>query len=198
MLPNPISYHCYRGDVLPPPTYYSYVLAGQGLFKWAISPHFEARIMIAPCRVAGLPDWPVPSPMTVPLIPAKWLRSVIAHAQGKGAIEQMYHFHYFKANGWRVSLPAQSADPGRVGYAGAAEPSIVMDLHSHHSMSAYFSATDNRDEQGCRFYGVIGNIFDCPEIDLRLGVWGHYRSISIRTIFEDAGPIQMTAMREVL
>lgn len=212
MLTNPIDYHIYQDESqeLPLPKFYSYVLAGDGLFKWASTNHFDASICIAPAAVAGLANWceacgeasaelrrtlsRADVRLKAPKIPAVWLHTVLDHARKAGSgdqvlrpIEQMYHFHFIDDR-WRVALPKQDASAGRVGYKGGDAPTIVLDLHSHHTMDAYFSPTDNRDEQGCRFYAVIGNIYTRPAIAFRLGVWGDFVKLPATTLFEDLGP----------
>src|SRR6266567_2265885 len=48
-------------------------------------------------------------------------------------------------------------------------PDAVVEVHSHHAMRAYFSATDDRDETARRVYGVIGRLDgERPEIALRV------------------------------
>jgi len=182
MLPDPIEYHIYRGQPLPQPKYYAYVLAGNGLYKWARPPDFRAVAPLVRCRVAGLPDFDDQPHLLTAKIPIERLNEVLAHAR-RVVVEQMYHFHYLGSR-WRVSLPRQLATPGRVCYQGGDDRSIILDLHSHHNMGAFFSATDDRDEQGCRFYGVIGHIYDRPEIALRVGVWGTYQRVSLNALFE--------------
>jgi len=45
----------------------------------------------------------------------------------------------------------------------------IVEVHSHHAMRAYFSATDARDETGRRVYGVLGRLAGPhPEIALRV------------------------------
>ena len=45
----------------------------------------------------------------------------------------------------------------------------IVEVHSHHAMRAYFSATDDRDETGRRIYGVLGRLDGPhPEIALRV------------------------------
>jgi PRTRC genetic system protein A len=47
---------------------------------------------------------------------------------------------------------------------------LVADIHSHNSMSAFFSGTDNRDEKEARIYGVMGRLDQpWPEIKFRAG-----------------------------
>jgi hypothetical protein len=47
---------------------------------------------------------------------------------------------------------------------------------------------DNRDEQGARFYAVIGRIYSRPEIRLRLGVYGDFVDLPAAALFEGLGP----------
>lgn len=208
-LPNPVGYQVYRGQVLQAPQLYDYVLAGNGVFKVAMGPHFSAEIPLWRGEVAGLSPYGDGGELYlhVPKIPASWLYRVLDHATGQGSrgagellrpVEQMYHFHWLpsppthltlgEGGGWRVSLPKQAATPGAVNYRGGSETSIVLDLHSHHEMRAFFSATDDADEQGLRLYGVIGRIYTRPEIRLRVGVYGDWLELDPLEIFEGLGP----------
>ena len=45
----------------------------------------------------------------------------------------------------------------------------IIEVHSHHAMGAYFSATDDRDETGRRVYGVLGRLNTAaPELAFRV------------------------------
>ncbi len=47
---------------------------------------------------------------------------------------------------------------------------LIADIHSHNSMGAFFSGTDNRDEKEARVYGVMGRLDQpWPEIKFRAG-----------------------------
>lgn len=201
-LPSPIKYHIYTGQDILNSWPYAYVLAQNGLFKLVDTPHFYASLRLSAARVAGLRCWPEEGVLLrVPKIPATWLAAVLADARCVSSVqvsgvrcpvEQMYHFHHFRAAdkwpfGWQVSRPRQQATAGSVRYHGGEEPTIVLDLHSHHEMPAYFSGTDNRDEQGCRFYAVIGRIYSRPEIRLRLGVYGDFFEFPAAALFEGLG-----------
>lgn len=189
MLPNPVAYHIYTGEPLPSPSLYTYILAGQGVVKWGVAPHFSAAIPLQGCKVAGLPLYPEGVVLNIPRIPAKWLYLVLDHARHCGqGIEQMYHFHWLAGQGWRVAVPRQQASAGQVSYHGGTETTVVLDLHSHHGMNAFFSGTDNRDEQGLRFYGVIGKIYSRPELILRVGVYGDWLELDPLELFDGLGP----------
>ena len=58
-------------------------------------------------------------------------------------------------------------------------------------MHAFFSSTDDADEQGFRLYVVIGNVdTDRPTLAARVGVYGHHMIIDPSVIFDDLGPFQ--------
>jgi PRTRC genetic system protein A len=59
-----------------------------------------------------------------------------------------------------------------------------MDIHSHGGGSAWFSTTDNTDEQGLRFYMVVGKLDTLlPEVEIRLGVYGYFAPVSVEEVF---------------
>ena len=60
-----------------------------------------------------------------------------------------------------------------------------MDIHSHNSMRAYFSATDNADEKATRLYTVIGRLDKYfPEIRTRISNCGKFHEIDPGEVFE--------------
>ena len=61
----------------------------------------------------------------------------------------------------------------------------VAEFHSHGRMRAFFSATDDRDEQGFRIYGVVGQVDQAaPRIALRVGIYGHFQELRLEDVFE--------------
>lgn len=193
-LPRPIKYHVAGDELGVPAVPYDYVMDKLGVIKRVSNIHFLAHLRVADGHVAGLPLLSEGLSLRVPKIPARWLYRVLDHAaqasNGSAVlrpIEQMYHFHFIDGQ-WRVSTPKQDASATRVSYRGGHQASVVLDLHSHHSMSAYFSSTDNADEQGCRFYAVIGRIYSRPEIRLRLGLYGDFIELPATELFDGLGP----------
>jgi hypothetical protein len=59
-------------------------------------------------------------------------------------------------------------------------------------MSAHFSATDDRDDQGFRISAVIGRL-DHPqaELSMRLGVHGYFAKVSIPEVFTGEMPTDL-------
>lgn len=62
---------------------------------------------------------------------------------------------------------------------------LVMELHSHNTMPAFFSSQDDRDEKKTGLYGVVGGLDKLyPDIDVRVSVGGKYESIPVTQVFE--------------
>ncbi|HNT74362.1 MAG TPA: hypothetical protein PKH77_04990 [Anaerolineae bacterium] len=174
---SPAAYTIYQGSAptVPPGKSYAYLLAGNGVFKLAESAYLRALIPVAPGRVAGLPPLTPEVALRVDIQPQLW-EHILADARRvawETPREAMYHV---RVNGHGVSVesPAQVGTAGHLAYQGGAGADVVMDVHSHCQMAAFFSGTDNADEQGFRIYGVIGRIFTQPEIRLRVGVYGDF------------------------
>ena len=61
----------------------------------------------------------------------------------------------------------------------------VMDFHSHNTMSAVFSGTDNADEKETRLYAVAGRFNQTfPEITVRAGCAGKFIPLNPEDVFE--------------
>ena len=174
------------GGALPPiQSAYEYVLAGNGLFIRAEDSRMAALIPVAPARLPGLAPVIWYANLRTPRIPSGWLRSVLASARRHLPNERAFQFLW--DDGWRCEAPFQDADPGSVTYQDC--PGAVVDLHSHGALSAFFSSTDDADEQGLRYYVVIGRVdTDTPEITARVGVYGVTHRIKADAIFDGLGP----------
>lgn len=63
-------------------------------------------------------------------------------------------------------------------------PNTVVELHSHSGMGAFFSHTDDLDEQGFAIYGVVGELDRLiPDVILRVGVYGYFYPLQWKDIF---------------
>ena len=87
-------------------------------------------------------------------------------------------------------LTAQRATAVSVSTTEGNDKCTLCDLHSHGNMRAFFSQTDNADEQAARIYAVIGNLDSVPEIRLRIGVYGYWMSLPVTAVFTDSGPFK--------
>ena len=66
---------------------------------------------------------------------------------------------------------------------------VVAEFHSHGRSRAFFSKTDDADEQGFRIYGVAGRLdTDRPELSLRVGIYGHFAPVEWSQVFGGPHP----------
>ena len=84
-------------------------------------------------------------------------------------------------------VPPQSGTPTSLTYQPPA--GVVAEFHSHGRHRAFFSATDDGDEQGFRIYGVVGRLHDpLPELTLRVGIYGHFAPLEWAQVFDGPHP----------
>jgi PRTRC genetic system protein A len=76
---------------------------------------------------------------------------------------------------------ASEVSPDRIQYHMPTlneDETIAIDLHTHGRSHAFWSATDNRDDQGIKVSGVFGNLHhDKPDAAFRLAVNGCYQPL---------------------
>ena len=193
MFQNIVAYHLYQTPPLPPndAVAYQYVLAATGLYLRAENPFFDVLLPVARCPIRGLASLQPHFRLKVPPVPGRLLTAVLADARrarcAQGGLEEaLYHFRH---HGTRVSVlkPPQRATTASVVAAEGNTTDIILDLHSHGNIGAFWSGTDNGDEQGFRVYGVIGRLDTVPEIGLRLGVYGYWFPLPANVLFDGLG-----------
>ena len=164
---------------------FDYLLAGDGVYLVASNDALEVRVPIAGCSVRGLP----------PVYPAcnlkhgrlpQWIWDAIVWAAHVGYMrgrEVLLAVTFDPSVGYRLTVPPQVAGPESVVYRPPT--AAVLEVHSHQTHPAIFSATDDRDEQGLRLYGVIGRLgAERPEVALRVGAYGHFLPVPWETAFD--------------
>jgi len=163
-----------------PGLFYNYILAQNGLFVRGESPLLTAAVCIAPADVRGL------SPLAeeVRLSKGRMPRSIYDLALSVVTADR-YHERYLAVTWegeYRLRVPWQSGGSSGVEYEVL--PNTVLDIHSHGAMRAFFSGTDNRDEQGLRLYMVVGRLETLfPEVRLRVGVYGYFSEVTWEEVF---------------
>ena len=191
---NLVGHSVYHGVEWTAARAYEYILAGNGLFKRARSPMIAATVPIYSHRIAGLPDLKPGIQVFPGRIPGTMLAYILAHVRGivSADLEAMYQLRLAQtADGlaWKITAPTQTQTATQVSYTYEDPDTVICDLHSHCDMGAFFSPTDNTDEQGFRFYAVIGRIHNTwPEIALRLGIFGDFIPLPATILFTDPGP----------
>lgn len=179
---RPVGYLINTGDgpAGEPGLFYNYILAGNGLFVEARSQVVTATLLVADADVRGL----APLAERVELIPGRIPRVLYELAisvLADGPREERYLAITWEGH-YHLRAPPQEGSSGGVTYERL--PNTVVDIHSHGSMGAFFTETDDRDEQGLRVYIVVGKLDTLwPRVKVRVGVYGYFAPISVEEVF---------------
>ena len=170
--------HGTEGD---PGLFYDYILAGNGLFLRAQNHLLRVNLCIAEARVRGLQ----PLRQTVELpkgkIPYRLYELAIA-----SLFADPFYEHYLAItwkDRYQLQIPPQEGQAGSVRYQRL--PGTVLEFHSHGMMPAFFSSTDDQDEQGLGIYAVVGSLnMLAPLVKMRVGAYGYFAPIEMEELFD--------------
>ncbi|MBI2060692.1 MAG: hypothetical protein HYT87_13055 [Nitrospirae bacterium] len=188
-----VDYHVYTGESLPPVASlagYDYVLAGNGLFKRAQNALLSATIRTAAFKAPLLPTLEESLSLTHGRVPGRLMGLALKEsremAEEMSPRETLFLIRYDpEAQTYTLEHPETEVGTfAGVEYRVEDPTNILVDLHSHHNMAAWFSETDDRDEQGLRVYGVLGRVGTRPELALRVGIYGHHGAIRAEDVFD--------------
>lgn len=62
--------------------------------------------------------------------------------------------------------------------------SVILDTHSHNSMNAFFSATDDANEKNYQLYAVYGKVGEENQFVMRYRFMGEWYGVALEDIFE--------------
>jgi len=193
---NPVGYLIKKKDGLygDRGMFYDYILAESGVFIEAEGPLLAARVPVAHAEVRGLAPLETKVVLRHGLIPQRIFDLAVNFF-----LTDTNHERYVAvtwSDGYHIHVPRQAsdkehlvegADEGHGSGGGVAFlnlDNVILDLHSHGKMRAFFSPADNTDEKGLRLYAVVGKLGDKPQIRLRVGVYGYRTAISWGDVFE--------------
>jgi len=165
---------------------YDYVLGSGGLYVQSESAHLTARILVAPAEVRGLAAVTEKLELAHGTIPAHVFQLGLGWMLAAPGTERFFAVRW-DGETYRLVVPPQEGTGSSLSY----QPphGVVAEFHSHGRHSAYFSATDDRDEQGFRIYGVVGRLdTPAPELTLRVGVYGHFAPLRWAQVFGSPHP----------
>ena len=156
---------------------YDYVFARNGVFVQARNTLLTARIQAVSLTLRGLRE-------TAPLlelhqgpIPRETFQQGIQWLQEDPERERIFTVNWNR-NAYEVRIPKQSGRHASLSYNRAGGEEAILECHSHARAPAFFSETDDQDEQGLRIYAVMGRADrDEPELRTRLGVYGYFQEI---------------------
>jgi PRTRC genetic system protein A len=174
---------------------YEYWLAGNGLHLRAKREGISVLMPLAKYHVRGLDNLTPYLKLDYPPVPLEITNQILELSRqvkdAKGnPIEKLFYLSYSKnQNSWQLCVPAQIQTRDSItSLESGANSSYVqafLELHSHHEMNAYFSKVDDTDEKrSFRLFAVLGNIFERPEIRVRVGVFGHFWQITATGLLE--------------
>ena len=165
---------------------YDYVLGAGGVYVQSQSAHLTARVPVAPGLVRGLAPVAEKVELSHGPIPARLFEAGLRWFQDDPDTERFFAVRW-DGDAYRPVVPPQAGTATRLAYQPPA--GVVAEFHSHGASRAFFSATDDRDEQGFRIYGVAGRLDVLrPELSLRVGVYGHFALVDWSQVFDGPDP----------
>ena len=165
---------------------YDYVLGAGGVYVQSRSAHLTARVSVASCTVRGLAPVAEKVELALGPIPARLFEIGLGWFEDDPDTERFFAVRW-DGDAYRLVVPEQEGTALSLKYI---PPSgVVAEFHSHGGSRAFFSATDDRDEQGFRIYGVAGRLdTPLPELGLRVGVYGHFAPLEWPQVFDGPQP----------
>jgi PRTRC genetic system protein A len=175
----------------------TWVHAGNGVFKRGISDVLDLMVQYSATSraIPGMPNL-LPYARWQPggKIPGALLQAMLGHARSAGATsgsvliptEQQYFILWHEGK-YRWYIPPQNASSTRVGYQYPHGAMVLVDIHSHHQMRAYFSSVDDQDDMGLSISCVMGSLFTQPELTCRLNVYGVRQVVPASIFFDHLG-----------
>lgn len=193
------------GDVLENPEVY--VLGNDGTLyqfhKFSLGRSAMTEIAKTPIRVSGGKS--LLKPYLRPLvdqkkIPLEMLDNIVeffkavmkmtgTSGKGHGEYEAMAHIVWNKTKEeYRVAIPKQKVAKATVTYNWdhvAADEEVILDIHSHNTMGAFFSGTDERDDSTyVGISGVAGELNKAePKLIWRFNAYKTKQAMSLEDIF---------------
>ena len=167
-------------------TGYDYIMAGNGLFVTCENHLMRATIHLAGAQIRGLPELDPSVAFKAGPIPTAIMENGISWMMTSPRTEKMFTIA-LGPDGYRMEMPDQEGTGSSIHYSPTG--GAVAEFHSHGHMGAFFSRTDNADEQGFRVYGVCGKLDRTPEMLVRVGIYGHFGLVHWDEIFDGAGPM---------
>lgn len=176
--------------------YYDYVVASNGLFIEAENKLLEVRIPVAYCDIRGLAPLKKKFNLTYGSIPQRFFD--LSLDMFLADTSQEHYVAIIGDAGYHFYVPIQERAGASVAYDCGEK--VVLEMHSHGKMGAWFSVKDNEDEKGLKVYGVVGQLDKTPIVKLRLGVYGYYIDLSWSEVFDGTltGAAEFEEEKEVI
>lgn len=153
---------------------------------------FSALVEPAPCE--DEPQWREGVELQVPKIDVSMLMEMIGTFKRiyelRGPIEAVLHVYWSPVTKrYYVHCPEQKTTGVRImvpkwDNERCERDVLVLEIHSHHIMNAFFSSIDDEYERATRFYAVVGKIDQFfPELRLRYANARRHIEVPPETLF---------------
>lgn len=136
-------------------------------------------------EIRFLPDGKIPYAIWEQLV--AFFRKVMS--VNKEELEAMAHVLWNPEKGYHIGVPSQTVSKASANYDRNYVPagtSIVLDIHSHNTMSSFFSSVDDRDDtSSIMFSAVVGKLNDKePAVVCRFNYYTTKIAVKIEDIVE--------------
>lgn len=171
---------------------YSYTVALNGVFIQAQGPLLSVTVRVAPGLIRGLAPLDEEIKLHYGLVPSSLMDLALLGFRSIKTTELYLAIVWDEtgpggAGHYALRRPFQEATPASVRYLPA--PKTVVDMHSHGDLAAFFSSTDDADEQGLKLYIVAGKVHQGPvELNMRVGVYGYFAPLTWPEVFDSTPP----------
>ena len=166
---------------------YDYITAENGVHVQSGGAAITARIPVAEGHLRGLAPVDRKVELKHGLIPSHLFELGLNWMLTTPTTEKYFALSW-EGDSYHLLTPEQQGTGHSVSYQ-TAKGTIAAEFHSHGGLTAFFSETDNQDEQGLRIYGVTGRLnTNHPELQLRIGIYGHFDDLEWENVFEGDPP----------
>lgn len=122
---------------------------------------------------------------SLPPIPYDLLDEIVSIFKADLTKESIVQIYWNEEKGYYLQMPEYTASKISVSYIFPYNPDVlVMTVHSHNTMRAFFSPVDDADEIYTGLFGVIGRLNRvCSEMRFRAGMEGCFTPVLAGDIF---------------
>ena len=164
---------------------YEYIVAGNGVFIRAENQFFRVCFQIAECDIRNLLNCEEYFAMKNGKMPLEICEAIKNEIENSDTEKEKFLQVLYTNGEYTIFIPEQKGTGTAVKYESQ-EQNVILEVHTHPEMSAFFSDIDDRDEKGFRLYGVFSVIDGkVDEFILRISVYGYYKMLPYYEIAEE-------------
>lgn len=174
-------------------------LAGSEPIRWLVTPQglYEGRPTPIGTFWVARPDVPLDTVSegfvpAIPRMPQALLTALLTHFRAALPHEALANVYWDRpSERFLLEFPAQTATATSVVTTESSDPydpdrPRVLQVHSHGTLPAFFSETDDADEQATGCYGVIGRLDTAtPQTCWRASCGGRFIPLDSHTLFAE-------------